>query len=843
MRTPPKPQVCSAFLCGALLLISGCSNPSSQNLASLTVTATPSTLSVGGASVLKAVAHLTDGTTQDVTSGTQWTLSNTALATMSNGALNAKAPGTLTVQAAYVEATPAGTSPASATTTPQNLSASTQVTITAAGTSNTPSITWSAPVAISYGTALGSTQLNAQANVPGTFAYTPAAGTVLTAGTQTLSAVFTPSDTTTYSAATATVQLTVTQATPVITWAALAPVPAGTALGSAQLDATANVPGAFTYNPAAGTVPQAGTLQLTATFTPTDTTDYSSATGQNTLVVGSSGPVGGPIGPPVKGCGGPTINVNSGMSESTIQSTIASAPTCALVVFAAGTYNIASPLTIPCLNQVTITGPAATPATAILSSTYSNNAIMSVKSCSSANTIEYLGFNGNRPSGGGGGGIYVSPNTSNLTITRNTLHGNQGVPGSGGALAMGLIWLDGDQTTNDSNISVTWNQLGATGDCSSIMSIDDDEGAYCEGIGVHSGLTNSTVSNNAVYYQEEGIKVWEPMPIANSTFNNNDLSNIHRIGFEAQTNGPSMTANYNSYHDPFVPYFYTFGLSMSNGATNPTISNDNVIVANVAPVQGEYIAMALEAWGSGSTYNNNLIQGYWGNGIDYGPNGSFTIKNNVICGSDMASANTFIVSERTPKYAPQESGNTTGANCSSMPSNAPTISPAAAAVSFPQTVTLSDTGTNTSIYYTTDGFHPGPGIGYNSALYWSIFDSIRRYGERGWYVGIGRQSPKLSLRLRLCTEWCGECKLCRRFGGQAGGQSRFFRRRKRGIRGRRSRICTGGERSRQRSPGVSGNCSLSTCGGHREQNPVESHRKLRRWVHQGRHRGLYLDFL
>ena len=131
------------------------------------------------------------------------------------------------MQAAYVEATPAGNSPAAATVTPQTLSASAQVTITAAGTgtSNVPTITWNAPAAISYGTALSSTQLNATANVPGTFVYTPAADTVLKAGKQTLSAMFTPTDTKTYSAATASVQLTVNQATPTITWAAPAAIP------------------------------------------------------------------------------------------------------------------------------------------------------------------------------------------------------------------------------------------------------------------------------------------------------------------------------------------------------------------------------------------------------------------------------------------------------------------------------------------------------------------------------------------------------------------------------------------------------------------------------------------
>src|ERR1700679_3512071 len=115
MRILPMPQVCSGLLCGFLILMAGCGSPSSQNLDSLTVTATPSRVPIGGAAVLKAVAHLSDGTTQDVTASTQWTLSNTALATISNSTLSAKVSGTVTVQAAYVEATPAGSSPSAAT--------------------------------------------------------------------------------------------------------------------------------------------------------------------------------------------------------------------------------------------------------------------------------------------------------------------------------------------------------------------------------------------------------------------------------------------------------------------------------------------------------------------------------------------------------------------------------------------------------------------------------------------------------------------------------------------------------------------------------------------------------
>jgi len=143
----------------------------------------------------------------------------------------------------------------------------------------TPVITWSNPTDIVFGTSLGSTQLNATANVSGTFVYAPPAGTVLAAGTsQTLSVTFTPDDAADYTTASASVAINVTKATPVITWSNPADITVGTALGAAQLNATANVPGTFVYAPAAGTVLPVGALQtLSATFTPTDAADYTTA--------------------------------------------------------------------------------------------------------------------------------------------------------------------------------------------------------------------------------------------------------------------------------------------------------------------------------------------------------------------------------------------------------------------------------------------------------------------------------------------------------------------------------------------------------------------------------------
>jgi hypothetical protein len=81
----------------------------------------------------------------------------------------------------------------------------------------TPSITWSNPDPVDAGTVLGSTQLNAVVKgvdnnvLAGTSVYTPAAGTVLNAGTQTLKVDFTPSaaNAVNYKPTSMTVQITV----------------------------------------------------------------------------------------------------------------------------------------------------------------------------------------------------------------------------------------------------------------------------------------------------------------------------------------------------------------------------------------------------------------------------------------------------------------------------------------------------------------------------------------------------------------------------------------------------------------------------------------------------------
>jgi hypothetical protein len=58
-------------------------------------------------------------------------------------------------------------------------------------------------------------------------------------------------------------------------------------LTASQLNATANVPGVFTYTPAAGAVLDAGTQTLTATFTPVDRSNFTTVSAMQTLTVKS----------------------------------------------------------------------------------------------------------------------------------------------------------------------------------------------------------------------------------------------------------------------------------------------------------------------------------------------------------------------------------------------------------------------------------------------------------------------------------------------------------------------------------------------------------------------------
>ena len=197
-----------------------------------------------------------------------------------------------------------------------------------ASSQTTPTIRWTAPAAITYGAALTTAQLNAAANVAGSFVYSPAAGSILTAGSNTLMATFTPSNTKDYKSATASTTIPVGKATPTLTWATPSAIQQGTALSGTQLDAAANVAGSLTYSPAAGTTPAAGMQTLGVTFTPADTSDYVSRTATVPLQVTA-------VSAPASSA---SLAILSPATGATVSGTIAVQGQCTLALDAAGTY-------------------------------------------------------------------------------------------------------------------------------------------------------------------------------------------------------------------------------------------------------------------------------------------------------------------------------------------------------------------------------------------------------------------------------------------------------------------------------------------------------------------------
>ena len=174
----------------------------------------------------------------------------------------------------------AGTASQGVTFTPSDTdnyqTASTSVSVTV--TKATPTIT-TAPTASSivYCQTLASSTLSGGVgSVDGSFAWTTPT-TAPNAGTALQSVTFTPTDTDNYQATATSVNVTVTKATPVITWSNPADIVAGTPLSGTQLNAdSGGVAGDFVYTPPSGTVLAPGNAQtLSAQFTPTDTDNYS----------------------------------------------------------------------------------------------------------------------------------------------------------------------------------------------------------------------------------------------------------------------------------------------------------------------------------------------------------------------------------------------------------------------------------------------------------------------------------------------------------------------------------------------------------------------------------------
>ena len=168
----------------------------------------------------------------------------------------------------------------------------------------TPVLTAPVATAITYGQTLASSSLSGgaatnsvnNASVAGSFAFTTPA-TAPGAGTASQSVTFTPTDTAHYNPTNVNVSVTVNKQTPVLKAPVATTITYGQTLASSSLSGgaatnsanNASVAGSFAFTTPA-TAPGAGTASQSVTFTPTDATDYNSATVNVSVTVNQASP-------------------------------------------------------------------------------------------------------------------------------------------------------------------------------------------------------------------------------------------------------------------------------------------------------------------------------------------------------------------------------------------------------------------------------------------------------------------------------------------------------------------------------------------------------------------------
>ncbi len=166
----------------------------------------------------------------------------------------------------------------------------------------TPSITWTNPADIQYGTPLGSAQLDAMASIPGSFSYTladdttAADGVVLNAGqSQVLNVTFTPTDSTHYATETAQATINVNPATLTVTaddksraFGQPNPTLTDTITGFVNGDNASVVSGAASLSTTATTSSPVGRYPITAALGTLNAANYTFAFQNGTLTVATN---------------------------------------------------------------------------------------------------------------------------------------------------------------------------------------------------------------------------------------------------------------------------------------------------------------------------------------------------------------------------------------------------------------------------------------------------------------------------------------------------------------------------------------------------------------------------
>jgi len=284
----------------------------------------------------------------------------------------------------------------------------------------TPVITWATPVAINYGTTLSATQLNATASVPGTFTYNPAIGAVLNTGSQTLSVTFTPTDTSRYTSATASVTLTVNPVVATVVLNGLSQTYDGTAKTVIASTTPAGLSTTITYNGSTTAPSAADSYAVVATIS--DANYSGSATGTLTIAKASPAITWATPASIVYGTAlsATQLNASAAIPGSLVYSPVSGS------ILNAGSQTLSvtfTPTDTASYNSTTVNVPlAVNPATATvglsgLSQTYDGNAKTVIATTTPAGLNTVITYNGSSvvPTAAGSYAVVATVNDANYT--------------------------------------------------------------------------------------------------------------------------------------------------------------------------------------------------------------------------------------------------------------------------------------------------------------------------------------------------------------------------------------------------------------------------------------------
>jgi hypothetical protein len=510
-----------------------------------------------------------------------------------------------------------------------------------------PTITWNQPSSVPQGTVLGPSELNASADVPGTFTYTPAAGTVLQPGTQTLNAAFTPQDQNKYAPAkvSRTINVTGGSTSPTLKSIALSSnsvaLPAG---GTQQLTATAtysdkstqDVTGSASWSSSSTAVATvasgkvtgvtAGTAQITASWNgmqataATVTVTAPAATLQKIQVTGSSTIASG---------NKTQLKATGTYSDQSTKDLTASASwsssNTSVAVVQAGTVNGINPGTASI--SASLSGVSAS-ASISVSSKYavqvdpsmSMSQIQSaINSSQPGDTIAFAAgtYNLTYPAlrlqagrtylgstagatilSGTGGYDLMTFYGDGLTVQNFTFNGGGlylGGPVTGVNVENNLFENIGAPYTNwTTEIAVFIDTSAANSDISHnafknlggpLLTEFVDE-SFSSGIFGY-GLSNVTIENNSFDTFNEGIHIfYNNLDGKNVHINSNTFVHGHRIAIEQQnSNAGGLEVASNTVSEPLNAWALTFGLSIAATSQSGTgISVHDNLVNGDTPV-------------------------------------------------------------------------------------------------------------------------------------------------------------------------------------------------------------------------------------------------------------------